>query len=273
VRDSAKYQAIRKNLYAEVYESELRLFGIDLTKWTQHPYTKFKSYYYIEFGAILAYFLLKTRVTPNAVTLAYALCGIVAAVLMVFDNDASRLCALFIWFSKSVPDWIDGYIARTRGLTSRLGALLDSWGAHVNVIAFQVGVSIYVALTTSSDTALYLAILILSSHAVNFRHHAYQHTDRSITGLEAEGKAMKAGTGATGMPALFVSCLKNLARRLRYDGRSRYTDLVLLCLLWEIYAGRVFLSAIVVWVWALTEILYCAYTLTATIRNCNDLFG
>lgn len=46
------------------------------------PYTWFKSRFYMEASAILVYFLLKTTIHPNTITLIYGLSGLVGGALI-----------------------------------------------------------------------------------------------------------------------------------------------------------------------------------------------
>jgi CDP-diacylglycerol--glycerol-3-phosphate 3-phosphatidyltransferase len=73
--------------------------------------------------------LARTRVTPNALTVAgVTLCG-VAAVLVVFENRGPILfywLAAVLFVAGSVLDILDGALARAGGKTTPFGAFLDS---------------------------------------------------------------------------------------------------------------------------------------------------
>lgn len=268
--ENKPFSQVRSGLYEEVYHAELELFGIDLSDWRKHPYSKLKSYFYLEVGAILTFFLLKTRVTPNAITLVYAFLGVLGAVLLATGYVPAIVAGIFVFFSKAIPDWIDGHIARIKGMTSDIGALLDSWGAHVNIISFQIGICLYVTTRTDSDTYLYLAIIILFTYAINFRSHVYQYIAMPMKPLDAGGQLDRFGNTADSL-SLTALC-KKIANLLRYNGRSRYTDFVLLVLLLEIYFDQILISIYLVWLWTVINALYCAYSLNHSIRNQNDLF-
>lgn len=257
------YKEIRKKLYTDVYESELKRFNIDLNKWNENPYTKLKSYYYIEIGAFLTYFLLKTKVTPNSITLVYANLGILAALLMLPGNTTTTLLAIFIWFSKAIPDWIDGHIARVKNMTSAIGGMLDSWGAHVNTLSFQVGICFFLAQNSSSEIYLFLALAIVYSSAINFRTYMYQHINKSIEPLSDQALVNKKNN----YERSFINTVKKLASKLRYDGRSRYTDLVLLIVLLEVFFDTNFLSIVFVWMWSILSIIYSIYSLVSTLKK------
>ncbi len=63
--------------------------------------------------------------TPNFLTLSRIAAVPVIMVLLMFDNRASTMIAAFLFSLASVTDYFDGYLARTRGLVSRLGKILD----------------------------------------------------------------------------------------------------------------------------------------------------
>ena len=63
--------------------------------------------------------------TPNFLTLSRIAAVPVIMVLLMFDNRVSTLIAASLFSLASVTDYFDGYLARTRGLVSRLGKILD----------------------------------------------------------------------------------------------------------------------------------------------------
>ena len=72
------------------------------------------------------YILLKTSVRLNTITLVYAFMGVAGAVLFATGIPVAIAAGIFIFFSKAIPDWIDGHIARLKNQTSRLGGLLEA---------------------------------------------------------------------------------------------------------------------------------------------------
>lgn len=74
----------------------------------------------------VAQWLLPTRVSPNSVTAASALCGVAAGVVMVLPGWIwGAVAALLIHLSITL-DFTDGYLARLRGTDSRLGYWFDT---------------------------------------------------------------------------------------------------------------------------------------------------
>jgi len=251
------YLSIRQSFYKEHFERELSKFNINLYSFTDNPYTKLKSYYYIEIGALFIYLLLKTNIKPNSITLFYALLGIVGVILLLFNTIETTIIALFIFFSKNIPDWIDGYIARIKNKTSTLGSWLDEWGASVNLLCFQIGVIIYLV-NASGDSIYYIiGIIIAILNAMNFKNFILKVSHYSNKKLN-----LIIDNDKTNNPeSRLLKVLKNVVYKLRYDGRSRYTDLVILIILVELYYGQILLSFIIAWIWLILSIINFFYSI------------
>lgn len=64
-------------------------------------------------------------ITPNNITLLRIVLIPLLLVFMVPDNLVDRWIALTIFLLASATDWLDGYVARSRGQVTKLGKLLD----------------------------------------------------------------------------------------------------------------------------------------------------
>lgn len=81
--------------------------------------------------------LYKTRITPNQVTVASTVAGIVAALVYLNGNPVYVACAGLLVTLKDVLDSADGQLARAKQQYSRRGRFLDSIGDFiVNVAVF-----------------------------------------------------------------------------------------------------------------------------------------
>lgn len=148
-----------KEVRTEVYQttSARRPF---INYWRKNPYTCLKARYYMELTSILVYFLLRTNIKPNSVTIVYGLVGILGGMLLAIPNNATIVVALILFFSKGVLDWSDGTLARVTGQVSVTGQVLDGYGALLNELGFQIGLGFYVAFKTGSPAFYYLIPLI-----------------------------------------------------------------------------------------------------------------
>ncbi len=63
--------------------------------------------------------------TPNFMTIGRIAAVPVLVVLLMYENRATTFLAALIFSLASVTDYLDGYLARTRGLVTTLGKILD----------------------------------------------------------------------------------------------------------------------------------------------------
>jgi phosphatidylglycerophosphate synthase len=90
-------------------------------------------------SAILTRGLLNSRVTPNQVTGASLVTGLLGAWLLGGEDGARSLLGLILFQLSVILDHVDGEIARLKFLFSRLGKWLDNFSDHavdLAVIAF-----------------------------------------------------------------------------------------------------------------------------------------
>ena len=145
-----------KEIRKQQYEYRLRVFPW-LRVWKRAPYTWLKDRFYMETASLLVYFLQKTNIKPNTVTIIYGFAGIACMVLFAIPTNTTIILAMLIAFSKGVLDWSDGLLARITGQTSQTGEILDDYGATLNELGFYTGLGFYVAAKTGG---LYFYFLI-----------------------------------------------------------------------------------------------------------------
>lgn len=82
--------------------------------------------------------LVRTGVTPNAMTLVSVAVGVAGAAFFLSADAVAQLAGALLFLAHSILDGCDGEIARLKFLESRGGAVLDFWGdniVHVAVFA------------------------------------------------------------------------------------------------------------------------------------------
>ena len=62
---------------------------------------------------------------PNTLTLFRVMAVPIIVVLMLFPNRVCTFVAAILFSAAAITDYLDGYIARTRGLVSNLGKVMD----------------------------------------------------------------------------------------------------------------------------------------------------
>jgi|GEM_PF-1711205 len=240
---------IRKMQYEYHYKHELCQFFRD---WKRAPYSYFRGIMWMEMSSLFVYFLQKTKVTPNALSVAYGLSGLVGGILLAISVKATILTAVFIFFFKAIFDWCDGLLARVTHRFSLVGDILDCYGAILGAMGLEIGLGFYVAHKSGMDLYYYLIPLIplfffgkLHSFVFYILYKNYITTEklRELFGKQAQGRTV---SSASVRPERVLSGAFEKIRIFSnnfLDHRSRTIDLICLLLLVE-----QFTSVFVTWI-------------------------
>jgi len=210
------------------------------------PYTWFKARFYMEASAVLVYFLLKTKIKPNTVTIVYGLLGLLGGVLLAVPTNEAVFIAVVIFFSKGILDWSDGHLARIRGQTSVTGSILDSYGALLGALGFQMGLGFYVAQKSETILFYYLIPLIPLFYAGRLHSFAFSELfTKHITSEKIkEYRKKNPSNAATKLDNEELSDSPPKKYGMAYgfirnflDDRARTVDLVCLLILLEIFTS------------------------------------
>jgi len=127
--------------------------------------------------------LLRTRVTPNAVTWAMIAVGVLAAGVLTLPGLLAAAAAAVLIQGQILLDCVDGEIARWRRQFSPAGIYLDRFGHYVTETALPIGLGIradggWEALGTYTTLGLLAAVLALMARTES----ALVHVARSEAG-------------------------------------------------------------------------------------------
>jgi phosphatidylglycerophosphate synthase len=75
--------------------------------------------------------LVRTRVTPNMITVVSVGIGLLGAPFFLFADPLAQVVGALLFLTHSILDGCDGEIARLKFLESRGGAVLDFWGDNL----------------------------------------------------------------------------------------------------------------------------------------------
>lgn len=140
--------------------------------WRKNYYTFCKMKVYQATSAFLVYWLLKTKIKPNTITVIYALAGLLGGFLLAIPTRITVILAGIIFFSKGILDASDGQYARISGQTSQTGEVLDSYGAHIGALGLQIGLGFFVAHKSGMILFYYFIPIIPLCYAANFIQYA-----------------------------------------------------------------------------------------------------
>ena len=236
------YKDLRKFNYEYQTEDILKSFGIDITSFIKNPYTYFKSKYFLELSTLIVYFLRKSSITPNIVSLFSSLSAIIGGILILSPNPYLLVLGLFFFFNGYVFDWCDGLLARVTEQSSLTGSILDPWSTYFFAVAFRLFIGLYVATYTSS-LFFYLVPFVVFFSAVEIKTY-FQSTmfvdlteknlkvrddinEADLENDEVKLDAVKIFVGKSLIYMLFLSAFP--------DDRARTIDLICLLILIEQY--------------------------------------
>ena len=207
----------------------------------RNPYSFLKARFYMECSAILVYFLLKTSVKPNTITIIYCLAGIVTGVLLSIPNEITILIALLIAFTKGILDWSDGQLARVKGEVSLTGGILDGYGAILNSLGLQIGLGLYIASRMELMIVYYLVALLLffrsSSlfiYSQSFLFNEISKSNNVSNYLSNKSINKENIISEEALPSILITKFINYSRSI-LDDRARSVDFICFIVFLEFY--------------------------------------
>jgi phosphatidylglycerophosphate synthase len=120
--------------------------------------------------------LYKTSVTPNQVTLASTVAGLVAAAFYLNNEAVTTAVAGLMVTLKDVLDSADGQLARAKGQYTRTGRFLDSIGDFVVDLAIFAAIGWILYKASSDIWMLVLAMLGFIGITLRVSYHVFYQT-------------------------------------------------------------------------------------------------
>jgi phosphatidylglycerophosphate synthase len=229
-----------KTLRKEQYDHHRKVMPF-LSDWKKNPYTFLKAKFYMESSAVLVYFLLKYKISPNTVTILYAMCGIIGGVLFSLPYKTCILISLLIFFLKGILDWSDGHVARHTKKTSDTGHILDVYGAYLNELGFFTGLGFYIYNFSSYSCVIFIIPLYLFLVSINLNAYSKMIIlNEMISGKIKLKSSENISSGDTEnkstIKSKFLNKFQNFINSL-LDSRARTVDLICLIVILELTYG------------------------------------
>jgi hypothetical protein len=242
---------LRKEQYA--YHSRLYPY---LDDWKKNPYTWFKSRFYMETSAILLWFLVRTDVKPNSVTLMYGLLGIIGGILLAIPCTITIIAAIVVFFTKGILDWSDGHLARIKKQESLTGHILDCYGAHVNSLGLQVGLGFYVAFK-GGPFYYYIIPLIPLLYSLSITDFSYSILFKSLSKTIKKTRVpVSAAKNESCKPSVVPQWYKLITSFL--DDRARSVDFILLIVALELIYPSFFITWLILILLIIKRFIICS---------------
>lgn len=234
-----EYLKIRRDRFSGYKEDIVNNFNIDLNSWT-NPYTRIKARIYIELSIPIIYIALKLKIGANAMTSLYITVCLTGILLQFTATPTLWHIGLLLFFLSSTLDWVDGFLARHHGTASDYGAKLDESAGEIHIYAFMTTLTLWVGNITENPIYPQIsAILVFLFLTLKILNTISTQQPYSLTSNREKYKNKHT----------FLS-KEFIYKIIIYDGRSRYTDLlILLCIIYYLYP-QIFFSIYIPFYWA-----------------------
>jgi 1L-myo-inositol 1-phosphate cytidylyltransferase / CDP-L-myo-inositol myo-inositolphosphotransferase len=111
--------------------------------------------------------LLKTPITPNQITIAVTVLGVVSGLYLAQPGYWPKVTGAFL-------DGCDGEVARAKKMTSRLGGWLDLWGDNIVHVAVFYGLSVGLFRDSGRESYLTLGTIAALGTLISASIASYQ---------------------------------------------------------------------------------------------------
>lgn len=250
------YKKLRKTYYIHENAQLKESTGYESHNWLEAPYSSFKATLYIEASVFLVYFLQFSKVSPNFITILFILSGFVGGVLLASGDNNLIYIGVIIFFFRSILDFTDGLLARVKKQTSKLGDLLDNWGAIVGYYSFRAGLGVYLFNKYEETQYLILTLLFISLISLDVKNFFYQITGHKILTEKIKSFSLKKKAKKSNKKnsLSYLSYLKNIIRSL-FDDRSRSIDFIGLLILIDTYKYEIIFVRYIFYIMIIREIV------------------
>ena len=233
------YKQIRDLNWSYKKKKCKKRFNINIYNFHSEPYTYFKAVLYIEISSILIFFFQNSFVTPNSLTILYALLGLLSGILLATGNENLILIGLLIIFFKGIIDWSDGLLARLSNKTSLLGSLLDEWAGLIGSYSFIIGYGFYLYNKTNEIYFIILSIIIIAFRALDIKNYFYLMTtyrlyNNEINKIQFKKKFLFKDKSKKYNVSKLTNFIKKMFSNI-LDDRSRSIDFVCLLIFLDLF--------------------------------------
>ena len=246
-------------LRKDTYDYHRKYYSYIFDEWKWYSYRKFKAKLYMEVGPWLAYLFMKAKITPNTVSVAYAVMGILGGVFLAIPIKWFILAGIIFFYFMPLLDWSDGLLARATNQTSITGDVLDPYCGLVGWVALWAGMGLYVAGKSGEVIFFYLTPIIPAIFALNiilfgqsrlFDKHIVEAIRDYIPKKQNHMTIITASSDLTIKYPRITKAMRALDKV--FESNARTVDLICLVILLELLLPNLFIS----WILFLTFLLW-----------------
>ncbi len=212
------------------------------------PYRKIKTILNLEIAAILIFLVSNTKVKANQITFFGVFWVYLATFFIATDIPTLVYLALIMYFTKLIPDYMDGTLAHLKNQQSKEGFELDLWAGDVNKLGILVGIILYIFNSSGEFIYLYVLILSIIFNVVDPR----KHISRTKFGISVYKKNVQTHIQKIKKDQSFIF---NFLKYLNFDGRSNYSDFMILLIILDIFLNFNSILFLMPWMWLILYFL------------------
>lgn len=247
-----------KVIRQHAYDYHHRVHPYIFNKWRWYSYRKWKAVVYIEVSPYLVKLWAKLKVSPNTVTIIYSVLGVTGGILLAIPIKWLILTGIIFFYFRPFLDWCDGLLARETNKVTKVGNILDNWGAYAGWVSLWVGLCLYVGCKLSGvyicgihmyPLFLYLSPILPSMFAINLL--AFKKANEGV-----EIAQSKTGSSKLSLVQRVYKMVDNI-----FEHNTRTVDLICLVVLLELLTP-LFITWAIFLAYLAWQIIYftgCAY--------------
>ena len=219
----------------------MKQYSINLSRWKPNPYIKIKYIYINELSSFFSYLFFKLNLSPNLITFINIFLAFIATFIFILDIREYFILGIFIFFSKNVLDNADGFIARIRKKTSKIGSTLDMLSGEIYYFGILISLCFHNYYVNYNTDIFYALIIIFFLDIFNkFKKVNFKNKKKKLINQTIIFKILKS---------------------INYDGRTIVTDIILVIMILEIFVNQGMISNILIYLFIFPKALRNLYYL------------
>lgn len=232
---------LRKYLFKRNIKRLKDEFGWDYNS-NFNLYRKIKTKFNLELSSLILYAMMNFNITANQVSL-FGVFWIFFGSFTFFLNQTELIyLGIFIFFTKSISDFVDGALAYLKKENSKEGYEIDLWSGDACKIGLLIGFHIYIFNISQDHSYLIICIILIVMNLIDPRLHLSKTKfDRTVFNKKLLAHTQK----KIEKEDFLFKFLKNM----NFSARSYYIDFLILLIILDIAYNINHFLKILPWLW------------------------
>lgn len=241
------YMKIRGYLFKRNIKRLKDEFGWDYNA-SYNLYRKIKTKFNLELSSLVLYITLNLNITANQVSLFGVLWIFFGSFTFFLNKPELMYLGIFIFFTKSISDYVDGALAYLKDESSKEGYEIDLWSGDAGKIGLMAGFHFYIFNISQDYNYLIICLALIAINLIDPRLHLSKFKfDNTVF-----NKKLLAHTQKKIEREVFLfKFLKNI----NFSARSYYVDFLIILIILDIAYNINYFLKILPWIWLILSTL------------------